>query len=58
MCQKKNLYWDTPIRMAEIKNSDTVIIGDLNTHWHQWTGHPDKISKVTEVLTQQTKWTW
>ena len=40
--------------MAKIKNNDTMIVGDLSTHWHQWTDHPDKINKVTVVLNNTT----
>ena len=25
-------------------NNNTIIVGDLNTHLHQWIGHPDKMS--------------
>ena len=32
-------------------DNNTVIVGDFNTHWHQWTDFSrQKINKATEVL--------
>ena len=31
-------------------DSNTIIVGDFNTHLYQWTDHQNKINKETEVL--------
>ena len=35
-------------RKGEI-DSNTVTVGDFNTHSHQWTDHKNKINKETQV---------